>query len=234
MTATIPKPHLLVTATVQPQIQSIQLTDPASRLNQYIDALCKIPDEIFGTITIVENSGNNFSETAAKLFRKTDIEFICFKETRSNLTIAQLEAGIYSAFLQSSSKIDDQRALVKLTGRYRIDCIEQYLTHYTNLAISFRPTPLAKSTALLTSFYKLNIEQFKAFEAYLQAADFHERPLEMLFAEYVQKQSPTACFVKYPEIKGWSGTFATRYEDNIKERLRVRMSRFVPFALTWD
>lgn len=234
MTATIPQPHLLVTATVQPQIQSVRLTDPTTRLAQYIDALSKIPDETFGTITIVENSGNNFSEAANKLFRKTDIEFICFAESRSNLTIAQLEAGIYSAFLQNSSKIDDQRALVKLTGRYRIDCIEQYLTRYSNLAISFRPTPLAKSAALLTSFYKLSIEQFKAFEAYLRAADFHERPLEMLFAEYVQNQNPTASFVKYPKIEGWSGTFATKYEDNIKERLRVRMSQFIPFALTWD
>lgn len=234
MSATIPKPHLLVTATVQPQIQSIQLSDPTTRLNQYIDALSKIPDEIFGAITIVENSGKNFSGAVKKLFRKTDIEFICFTENRSNLTIAQLEAGIYSAFLQNSTKIDDQRALVKLTGRYRIDCIEQYLTRYSNLAISFRPTPLTKSGALLTSFYKLNFDQFKAFEAYLQAADFHEKPLEMLFAEYVQKQNPTASFVKYPKIEGWSGTFATRYEDNIKERLRVRMSQFIPFALTWD
>ena len=182
----------------------------------------------------MENSGNNFSEAANKLFRKTDIEFICFTETRSYLKIAQLEAGIYSAFLHNSSKIDDQRALVKISGRYRIDCIEQYLTRQTNLAISFRPTPVAKSAALLTSFYKLSIDQFKAFEAYLQTADFRERPLEMLFAEYVQKQNPTACFVKYPKIIGWSGTFAAKYEDNIKEKLRVRMSKFIPFALTWD
>lgn len=234
MTATIPQPHLLVTATVQPQIQTVQLTDPTTRLNQYIDALSKIPDGLFGTITIVENSGNNFSEAVKKLFKKTDIEFICFTESRPNITIAQLEAGIYSAFLQNSSKIYNQRVLVKLTGRYRIDSIEQYLTRYSNLAISFRPTPFAKSAALLTSFYKLSIEQFIAFEAYLQVADFHEIPLEVLFAEYVQKQRPTACRVKYPEIKGWSGTFATKYEDNIKERMRVRMSRFVPFALTWD
>ena len=218
-----------MTATVRPQTRAVRLTDPDQRLHQYLRALSGVPGPNFSAITIVENSGYDFAADVRRLFPALPTEFICYQETRDSLPIAQLEAGMYTAFLRRSTLLDSRRSILKLTGRYTIRNIEQYINGPSNIGISFRPTFGGQSDALLTSLYKVSLNDFQGFEAILKTTNFSNEPLEVHFARYVRSLGPRAAVIQYPHIQGVSGTFATDYEKNRKERARIILSRLIPF-----
>lgn len=233
MKSLLPRPHLLVTATVKPQIHPFGISNPRLRLQQYLEALSNIKEDDFGAITVVENSGTDFGIKARNLFLKTEFEFICYNEKNSNCRIAELESNMYSMFLRCSDLIKDSRPLLKTTGRYTFENINDYINYEPNIALSFRPTFGCRPQNLLTSIFKVNLAHFKAFEEHLRSTDFSNRTLEGLFADYVNLHQPRSVLIPYPRTRGMSGTFATEYNTNTKEQTRIALSKFIPFGLEW-
>lgn len=228
------RPHLLVTATIKPQINLFGISNPRLRLEQYLEGLSNVKEDNFSAITVVENSGTDFSIKARNMFLKTEFEFICYNERNSNCSIAKLESNMYSMFLRCSDLIKDSRPLLKLSGRYTVENIIDYINYEPNIALSFRPTFGCHAQNLLTSIFKVNLDHFKAFEEHLRSLDFSNQTLEELFADYVNLHQTRSVLIPYPRIRGTSGTFGTEYSTNRKEQTRILLSKFIPFGLEWQ
>lgn len=227
--------HVLVTATVIPQTDRVALVDPEVRLNQYLESLAFLSTQkdIDG-VTIVENSGNDFSHAASKTLGGIPSRFLCYSDSRRNIPIAALEARMYFEFLRRWPGCD-YREIIKLTGRYCIQNFSRVFSGQGNIAFSFRPTwGQSKARAVLTSAYRLEFMEFHNWSAFLEHKGESTQPLEMQFAEFMTSRKLHSIGKQYPEIRGYSGTFGTPYSASRKEKLRIALSRHLSFGFTWQ
>jgi hypothetical protein len=123
---------LLLTATITPPPDAVKLarTDPAARLNDYLQALAfylNLPDNAIDRIIFVENSNSDISKlrALAAQFPNKEVEFISFNgldyPTKYGRAFGEARLMDY-AFANSEiiAELDDEARIWKGTGRLRL------------------------------------------------------------------------------------------------------------------
>jgi hypothetical protein len=234
MTYVAPK-HFLMTATVTPQSDMVAIKNPNLRLKQYLDSLKFLCSQNVKRITIIENSGYDFSEEARKISGQISIEYISYKERGNRFSIAQLEALMYVKFFEKTSFLEVDSDIVKVTGRYCFRNLDKFIKKSGNHVFSFRPTLLQKKArSILTCLYQLNLIEFKAWSDFLINENLSAMPLEMHFANFINTRNIKPEFMPYPIIEGYSGSFGTSYSKMHKEKTRIYLSKIIPFGYSWE
>jgi len=226
--------HVIVTATVAPQISQVVLKDRSVRLEQYLQSLAMLQrNRGVSRVTVIENSGHDFSLSASKVLGDIPNDFVCYEDRRKDISIGALEARMYREFLNRHPRIEGE--IIKITGRYHIKNFDRIFSTYGNLAFSFRPTlGVKKAHAVLTSTYKMEAKEFQSWSEFVERRDLSVDPLEMHLAAFIRSRNPRSAAIRYPHISGYSGTFGTSYAANYKELARILMSGMLPFGFRWN
>jgi hypothetical protein len=224
-----------MTATVTPQSNIVAIKNPSLRLQQYLDSLMFLCNQNVKRITIIENSGYDFSEEARKISGQVSLEYISYKECNLKFSIAQLEARMYLKFLERSSLIESDSDIVKVTGRYCFRNLNKLLIKEGNHVYSFRPTLLQnKARSILTCIYQLNVTEFKSWSEFLIDKKLLVIPLEMYFAKFLNTRKLKSELTPYPIIEAYSGSSGTAYSAMYKEKIRIFSSKILPFGYSWQ
>ena len=224
-----------MTATVTPQTDMVKLKDPAKRLDQYLWSLKFLSQFGIDRLTIVENSGYDFYSEAKKILGSTQFDFISYDEKDRNIPIALLESRMYTEFIRKSDNLNYKNEIIKITGRYSVTNLHNLFQRKSNIVFSFRPTLMQKKARLiLTSLYQLDTIEFEHWVRFLQGENLFDGPLERHFANFINQRNLNSEYIPYPIIDGLSGTSGTPYSKMQKEKLRISLSKILPFGYSWE
>lgn len=221
------KTVLLITGCIKPNPNAFQLslTDVNLRLQQYIDCIkWSVEFTRFVNIVFVENSGypidNGLIEFANK--RRKRLEWLSF--TGNEKMIASCGKGygegeIIEYALKNSVLLKEATYFCKLTGRLKVDNVNQFIkladmneTYFWTIGLNKIKTI---SSGIETRFYGIPTKVYKAVfvDAYKDVFDKNGMWLERVFY-HRYKATNINCrrIALYPDFSGQSGSMGVNYK----------------------
>jgi len=131
----ISKPTIILTTTVHVSSSTATQIDKNERIQTYIKSINQWLLKTNLNIVVVENSGYSFDELANYIdFYKYRFQVITFRQENDGRKLLTSKGGseissIHYAY-HNSSIIKSSQFIIKLTGRYFIDELEDYLSNY--------------------------------------------------------------------------------------------------------
>ncbi|MBD5546140.1 MAG: hypothetical protein HDQ97_01840 [Lachnospiraceae bacterium] len=214
----------IITGTIRPPLQMNQLVlrDEEERLRQYEESLCSIIDsKAFSGIVFCENS----SYGTEKLSHLVDVaghkairlELLSFQGNieKSCIHGKGYGEGEIMDYVFSHSEIASREPyFVKITGRLKVDNIEDIAAHLNQEKTYFNIPNRTRRDLYDTRIYGMPVEQFKRMflNVYEQVMDEQGIFLERVYTQVIQENRiKVTNFPRYPRIVGVSGSGGSVY-----------------------
>lgn len=231
---------IIVTATIAPEsnMQQLVLKDKEQRLKQYKSALNSLIDaKPDAKIVFCDNSGfgtDGFEEEISCAKKKgIQLEILSFWGN-SDAVIRHGkgygEGEIIRHVLSESRLICDERYMMKITGRLRVDNIANLVSKVNQNRVYFNIPNIHRKDLFDTRLYAMPVKTYREYfeTAYKRVDDDHGYYLEHAFTDAIFANGLKVCnFPCYPRIVGESGSGGAQYTyTEWKSRVRDILSVF--------
>lgn len=223
------KTVLLITGCIKPNPNAFQLslTDVNLRLQQYIDCIkWSIEFTRFLNIVFVDNSGYPIDNGLIEFARKKGKKFEWLSFTGNEKMIAFCGKGygegeIIEYALKNSNLLKEASYFCKLTGRLKVDNINQFINLADMNETYFWTIGLNKlkkiSSGVETRFYGIPTKTYKDVfvDAYKDVDDKNGMWLEKVFYQrYKMTNIKCRRMALYPDFSGQSGSMGIDYKTS--------------------
>lgn len=209
----------IITGTIRPasQMRQLVLRDEEERLKQYEEGIRFLIDSgAFTKVVFCENS-NFGTEKLSYLVQKAknagvELEVLSFQGNVEDACVhgkGYGEGEIMSYAFSHSSLLKTEAYFVKITGRLKIDNIEDIVKHMREHRTYFNIPNRTRRDIYDTRFYGMPISQFKDcfLSAYRQVMDEGGMILEVVYTQVLRNCGiKVSNFPRYPRIVGMSGS----------------------------
>lgn len=231
---------IIVTATIAPEsnMQQLVLKDKEQRLRQYKSALNSLIDaKPDAKIVFCDNSGfgtDGFEEEIACAKKQgIQLEILSFLGD-SDAVIRHGkgygEGEIIRHVLSESKLICDERYMMKITGRLRVDNIANLVSKVNQNRVYFNIPNIHRKDLFDTRVYAMPVKTYREYfeTAYKKVDDDQGYYLEHAFTDAIFENSLKVCnFPCYPRIVGESGSGGAQYTyTEWKSKVRDILSVF--------
>jgi len=237
---------LILTATITPpaEAKDLAFTDPKIRLGEYEATLKHLGyaniASSFSCIIFVENSGFNLDSLKNKF---AFVEFISLEKSHLNRSEQRgfcelLTLRDSMTILNRQHMIGDDDLVYKMTGRYRLENMNQIISDDFDLHADFRTIPDhwmdMRFMGFRYSFFMTHVENILNLS---KSKEFKNISMEVICFEYFQMMR-TKCKVKsrfstVPRFNGVCGATGINYLNGMKNKtkycLRVVLRKAAPF-----
>ena len=215
---------ILLTACVNPNgMIHTQINDSSIRLEQYLNAIDFYLNNSKSKVVVVENSNFDFAPYFSKEIEEKKIECLYFDGNNYDKSLGKGygEACIIEFALSNSSFIRNSKAIIKITGRFKIDNIRTVLKLCNNKADTIytmysRKVPYVFKSVLVIApigFWKLFVSQKEQLND--SKMMYFEHLLYKLSMTTSKSKTYNISMFKCPvKYNGYSGTSGNRYKND--------------------
>lgn len=230
---------LILTGTINPSnnIHELKIKNSEQRFKQYYESIdFFVKSGVFKKIIFCDNSNTDIN-SFKKLLQEAssydvNLELLSFKGNKKaveELGKGYGEGEIMQYIMHNSKIINEEKYIIKITGRLKIDNIKKIVKKIDEEKIYFNISQGNKVKIVDTRFYGMPKKIFEKYflKEYVKIKDDKHFYLEHLYTEIILKNKlKTFNFNKYPRIVGISGSTGvtysySRWKSHIKDILSI-------------